>query len=378
MELQLRLFKQAEQVAGMGWWSWDPQDNDLFWSDNIFRLLGLEPQSETPSMEGFFSRIHPQDMDRVMGMVARAAETKKTPPMEYRICGVDGTTRHVRAHGTAVLSEEGEVVYQVGTLLDLTETVERELALERNRVLLAKTRQAEVELQRSVLEKSNRELAQFAYVASHDLQEPLRTIKSFVGLLEREYVAHLDDNARVYMSFVTGAADRMSNLIHDLLQYSRLGAEGQAGQVNCSELLAEIQEDLGARIDETGARLEIGALPTVQGHRTLLRLLFQNLLVNAMKFTRAGIAPIISISSTPLGQGHSFTVQDNGIGIPPEHRERVMLVFQRLHSTKDFEGSGIGLAQCQKIVQVHGGSLRIADGLEHGTAIEFDIQSLES
>ncbi|MFT5583255.1 MAG: PAS domain S-box-containing protein [Cognaticolwellia sp.] len=142
LERQVALFKEAEQVAEMGWWTWDTCTNELFWSDNMYRLMGYAPQTVEPSMEGFFGQVHPQDIERVMRMVARAAETQRSPPMEYRIVGADGRTRHVRGHGSAVVGPDGEVLYQVGTLQDRSETVQREQVAERNRVLLAKTQLA--------------------------------------------------------------------------------------------------------------------------------------------------------------------------------------------------------------------------------------------
>ena len=234
---------------------------------------------------------------------------------------------------------------------------------------------SELEMQRSELEASNRELAQFAYVASHDLQEPLRTINSFVELLDKQYAAEMDETAHTYMNFISDACTRMSRLIHGLLQYSRLGADKALGEVDCAEVLREIQVDLGTRLKETGAELEIGPMPKIEGHPTLLRLLFQNLLVNALKFSRPGVTPRIVVTWSNSDQFQSFTVMDNGIGIAPEHRERIFLIFQRLHSREAYEGSGIGLAQCKKIVQMHGGTIRVGEGLSGGASFTFDIRS---
>jgi signal transduction histidine kinase len=218
----------------------------------------------------------------------------------------------------------------------------------------------ELELRALELQRSNAELEQFAYVASHDLQEPLRKVASFCQMLERRYGEQLDDRAREYIAFAVDGAKRMQDLINDLLAFSRVGRIGAAhGEVALGAVLTGVQRDLGAAIEETGAHVEVGALPTVQGDPTLLAVVFRNLIANAIKF-RGDEPPRVVVSAARDGEMWDFTVSDNGIGIEPEYAERIFVIFQRLHTRDAYEGTGIGLALCRKIVEHHGGRIWLA------------------
>jgi signal transduction histidine kinase len=223
------------------------------------------------------------------------------------------------------------------------------------------------------LERSNRELEEFAYVASHDLAEPLRSITSYLELIERR--VELDDQSRQFFAFVTEGARRMRRLIDDLLHYSRTGtAELRRQPVASGEIVDETLRDLAAEIAEAGARVDHGELPVVEGDPILLGQVFQNLMSNAVKF-RDGEAPVVQVSARELPDSWEFTVQDNGIGIPEDHAEDVFKMFQRLHHRQEYDGTGIGLAVCQRIVERHGGRIRVEpvpDG--HGSRFVFTIE----
>jgi signal transduction histidine kinase len=207
------------------------------------------------------------------------------------------------------------------------------------------------------LRRSNAELEQFAYVASHDLQEPLRKVASFCQLLQQRYGGQLDDRADQYIGFAVDGARRMQDLINDLLAFSRVGRlENPHTDVDCEALVARAKTDLARVIEETGAVIEAGPLPTVRGDAGLLRLVFQNLLANAIKF-RGDAAPVIELAAERQDGAWRFRVSDNGIGIDPEYAERIFVLFQRLHSRTQYEGTGIGLAMCRKIVEYHGGRM---------------------
>jgi light-regulated signal transduction histidine kinase (bacteriophytochrome) len=207
------------------------------------------------------------------------------------------------------------------------------------------------------LQRSNSELEQFAYVASHDLQEPLRKVASFCQLLQQRYGGQLDDRADQYIGFAVDGARRMQELINDLLAFSRVGrVERPHAPVDCNALLERAREDLAAAIEASGARVEAGPLPTVEGDATLLRLVFQNLLGNAIKF-RGEAPPLVRVDAAREDGRWRFSVADNGIGIDPEYAERIFVIFQRLHPRSSYEGTGIGLAMCRKIVEYHGGRM---------------------
>jgi light-regulated signal transduction histidine kinase (bacteriophytochrome) len=208
------------------------------------------------------------------------------------------------------------------------------------------------------LERSNRELEQFAYVASHDLQEPLRKVASFCQMLESRYAGQLDDRARQYIAFAVDGAKRMQLLINELLTFSRVGQPGTTrGPVDLNVVANEAVDRLDATITDTDAVVQVANLPTVLGDATLLTQLFQNLIANAIKFRRMDEPPLIKISAERKEDHWDFACQDNGIGIAPAHAERVFVIFQRLHPRDAYQGTGIGLALCRKIVDFHGGHI---------------------
>ncbi|NTY01303.1 ATP-binding protein [Deinococcus sp. JMULE3] len=208
------------------------------------------------------------------------------------------------------------------------------------------------------LERSNRELEQFAYVASHDLQEPLRTIGSYTELLARRYQGKLDDRADQYIAFTTSATLRMKTLIQDLLAYSRVRKAPRAAQdVNLGDLVGEILADLEVQITGSDAQVDVGPLPTVSGSPELLRHALQNLIGNALKFQQPGVPPRVRVTAEREARRWVIHVQDNGIGIAPEYHERIFGVFQRLHGLDEYAGSGIGLAVTRSAAEQLGGEL---------------------
>lgn len=226
------------------------------------------------------------------------------------------------------------------------------------------------------LKRSNAELEQFAYVASHDLQEPLRMVANFVELLAARYKGKLDERADKYIGFASDGARRMQRLITDLLAYSRVGTQGKPlVTVDTAAVLARVLHGLGPMIRESGAEIEAGALPPVAGDETQLGQLFQNLISNAIKF-RGEAAPRIAIAATREGQFWQFSVADNGIGIDKAHAGRIFQMFQRLHARAEIEGSGIGLALAKRIVERHGGTIDFDSAPGEGTVFRFTLEAV--
>jgi len=228
--------------------------------------------------------------------------------------------------------------------------------------------------ERDDLARSNQELEQFAYVASHDLQEPLRKVASFTQLLSQRYAGQLDERADQYIGFAVDGARRMQDLINDLLAFSRVGRiEQPLGDVDCGALVERVRADLASSIEESGTTIEAEPLPTVRGDAGLLRLVFQNLIGNAIKF-RGEAAPVIRISARRDDGFWSFRCEDNGIGIDPEYADRIFVIFQRLHPRSSYEGTGIGLAMCRKIVEYHGGRMWLdIESAREGSAFCFTL-----
>jgi signal transduction histidine kinase len=231
-----------------------------------------------------------------------------------------------------------------------------------------------LEEQAEELARSNRDLEQFAYVASHDLQEPLRKVASFCQLLERRYAGQLDERADQYIAFAVDGAKRMQQLINDLLAFSRVGRAGpdQFRTVPLRAALDRAVLNLDAAIEQSGAVIEADPLPEVRGEAGLLAQLFQNLLGNAVKF-RGDDAPLVRVTVTDRGDTWELAVLDNGIGVEPQYAERVFVIFQRLHPKSAYEGTGIGLAMCKRIVEHHGGRIWLEPGPDGGTAVRFTL-----
>lgn len=234
----------------------------------------------------------------------------------------------------------------------------------------------DVSFKASELQRSNRELEQFAYVASHDLQEPLRKVASFCQMLETRYSDQLDERARQYIAYAVDGAKRMQGLINDLLAFSRVGQPGAHFRpVDLNEVAGQAVEELEAAVEDSEATITVDRLPVVTGDRTLLIQLFANLMANSIKFRRVDAAPVIRITAEQNGGEWEFACQDNGIGIEPAYRERVFVIFQRLHPRDAYPGTGIGLALCRKIVDFHGGKIWVEEGpaAAAGTTIRWTL-----
>lgn len=229
----------------------------------------------------------------------------------------------------------------------------------------------------AIVQSKNKELEQFAYIASHDLQEPLRTVKSFTELLSEDYTDKLDDTGKKFVSTITDATSRMSDLIKGLLDYSRIGTKREISLVDCNKVLADIKADLAATITEAEAKISVDSeLPSVWSNPSELRMLFQNLLSNALKFHKAGIAPEINITAKRFDSFYQFAIQDNGIGIDDKHKDKIFIIFQRLHNRKEFQGTGIGLAHCRKIVEIHGGRIWCDSKIGEGSTFYFTLLNM--
>lgn len=292
-----------------------------------------------------------------LALVARTLRRQMVFPLQ----SLAGRVRDV-ARGDYDRQVSGEGAAEVVELADDVESMRARIVAE-----LAALQAAEADLRRS-----NQELEQFAYVASHDLQEPLRKVASFCQLLQQRYGGQLDARADQYIGFAVDGAQRMQDLINDLLAFSRVGRMEQAHtEVDTGKLVERARTDLSRAIEESGAEVIVeGELPTVHGDSSLLRLVYQNLIGNAIKF-RSQAPPRVEIAAEREGAEWRFRVSDNGIGIDPEYSERIFVIFQRLHPRSQYEGTGIGLAMCRKVVEYHRGKMWLDGGSAAGTGSTF-------
>jgi PAS domain S-box-containing protein len=297
--------------------------------------------------------------DELAEMLDEVLSDGRVVRRETTLVRKDGTTVAVALTMSPVLDANGEVGEIAVIGADITQRLRAEDGL------AERTRQ---------LERENAELAQFAYVAAHDLQEPLRKVASFCTLLARRYEGQLDEQADLYISYAVDGATRMQQLVNDLLMFCRMGQQQEETvEVDCNLVLQQVRRDLAAAIEESGATVVVaGTLPTVRGEETRLTQLFENLIANAVKF-RGPEAPRVVVSAVRDGAEWRFSVADNGIGIESRYADRIFAVFQRLHARAEYPGTGIGLALCKKIVEGYGGKIWFESRLGEGTTFSWTL-----
>ena len=356
-----RLLAESQRIAHVGSWSWELPigTNVCTWTPETYRIFGVSPDAFVPSIDGLQSLIHPDDRAAMQAWIGACGSGKKPPDLEFRICLRDGGVRYVLGRGHLLRDAANKPVRMTGIAQDITERKLMEEAIRSDSEKLA---------------RSNEELERFAYVASHDLQEPLRMVASFTQLLSKRYSGKLDETADRYINFAVDGAKRMQELIGDLLAYSRLNSkELELRRTDCAAVVLEAMGNLQAAIEESGASIDVDPLPALWVDQGQLTQLFQNLLSNSIKFRRKEECPRIHVSSVDSGAEWVISVQDNGIGMDTRHAERVFQIFQRLHTRTEYPGTGIGLAVCKKVVERHGGRLWVESEPGAGSTFRFTI-----
>jgi len=318
--------------------------------------LAAAPEGADASAEGLTCHVLSHGRDRPCHLEGedcpfeRVWRTKAPAAVLHEHVDAAGRKRYVQVTAAPIFDEAGEVTQVVEVCQDVTDLKRMEEDLRR----------------------SNAELQEFAYVASHDLQEPLRMVSSYVQLLARRYRDALDDDARTFIDFAVDGARRMQVLINDLLQYSRVGTRGKPFEpTDCEALLEEVLANLEVAIRERDAVVTHDPLPTVMADRGQLARVFQNLIGNALKYNKG--RPQVHVSAEREGRFWRFAVCDNGIGIPPEAQEKIFAVFHRLHGRSEYDGTGMGLAIAKKIVERHGGRLWVESAPGAGSTFYFTI-----
>ncbi len=336
---------------------WTTAANGLVIDNPSWRAFTGQSEDQVKGW-GWADAVHPDDRERISAVWSEAVRTQTICELEYRIRRRDGEFVEVSARGVPVRRADGSVREWIGICTDMAERKRAEAAL------IQRTRE---------LERSNAELQQFAYVASHDLQEPLRAVANFTQLLAERYAPQLDDDAREFIAFAVDGAVRMQALIHDLLAYSRVGTRSEVLEpVDCNEALGRAVSNLRISIAENAALVSHEELPVIQADATQLVQLFQNLIGNGIKF-RGVNPPRVHVSTVRQADNWTFSVRDNGIGIEAQYAERIFDIFQRLHRREEYPGTGIGLAVCKKIVERHGGKIGVQSEPGKGSTFFFSI-----
>jgi PAS domain S-box-containing protein len=369
----IETFQYSEQTGKFGSYRYDFDTKVLTYSDNLYRLLGCEPGEFPASGEEFLKFVHPDDRDFVRHATNDAFNKQQITSWEYRLVRKDG--QHICVRGTAnIITDTKGQIHMIGTLQDVTDEKNKEQLLhEKNESLMA----------------MNKELESFAYISSHDLQEPLRKIQTFASrVIDSEY-EKLSENAKSYFARMQSAALRMQTLIDDLLAYSRTNSEERRFEkVHLGEIIDEIREEINEDLEVYQATIETGTMCDLSVIPFQFRQVMHNLIGNALKFSRHERPPHIHINCeinkglnlgvTKLEPQLSYAhirISDNGIGFEPEYGERIFEVFQRLHSRDRYNGTGIGLAIVKKIIENHHGVIRAKGEVNKGATFDIYIPS---
>ena len=294
---------------------------------------------------------------------------------EYMLLKKENDTRDLLTEGLQKKVDEMEVeIIQRSTEIQKLNFELEKKVKERTETLLK--REITLAEQNQKLQNQNKELEQFTYITSHDLQEPLRSLISFSELLEKEFSDKLDGNGAIYIDFITKSSKRMRALVKGLLDYSRIGNNKELVETDCSQIINDVQDDMTSIIQESEAKITIDTLPVLKCYPTEMRQLFQNLISNAIKFRKKDSIPEIKISVTENQNNWIFSVQDNGIGIDQKDIHKLFIIFKRLNNRDEYEGTGIGLAHCKKIVELHGGTIWANAELNKQSTFTFIIPKL--
>ena len=363
----------AQKSGHIGTFEWIIPINQIIWTPELEALYGLPPDGFEGKYENWARRVHPDDLPAAEENIQRAIAGGPPYDVEFRVTQPDGTQRWIQGKGAVDYDEQGQPWRMIGVNIDITERKEAELQLGAlNATLEAQVIQRTEALNQANLElqRSNNELQEFAYVASHDLQEPLRKIQAFGNLLQEEY-GDVVGEGKMYIERMRSAAARMRVLIDDLLAFSRVTTKAQPFvAVDLNAVAQQVIDDLDPRLESTHGTIELGELPTIKADPQQMYQMLQNLLSNAVKFHKPDRSPLVKVScellpasADPDAEGAQsgahciLSIEDNGIGFDEKYTDRIFTVFQRLHGKEKYEGTGIGLAVVRKIVERHGGMI---------------------
>lgn len=349
-------------------YDWDIKEDALQWSNAYYEIFGYERIPEKQNLNQWKESVHPDDLPQILKDLFSSIEDPDTKEWEYeyKMLRADGKVIHVYERGFIIRDKKGKALRMIGAVQDVSRLKNNERALEK----LNK----DLKIRAEELTIVNKELEQFAYIASHDLQEPLRMVTSFLSQLQKKYEGQLDEKAQKYIHFAFDGATRMRQIILDLLEYSRAGRnEIKLEPVNLNKVMENILILLSHKIKLRAASINYNSLPTIIAAKTPIQQVLSNIIVNAIKYKDPARNPVIHVEVEESEEYWIFSIADNGIGIDPDFFEKIFIVFQRLHRNEEYSGTGIGLAICKKIIERHRGKIWLESEKGVGTTFYFSI-----
>ncbi len=366
-------FEKVTEATNDAVWDWDIVNQTFYRSKAIERFLGKHASTSFKENDFWKEHFHPEDLSNIQDSIQVAIANPLTTrwELEYRVFNENGKTLYVIDRGVIIRNSVGKAIRMVGAMTNISE--QKQMTVE-----LSELNQS-LQQHALELERSNEELEQFAFVASHDLQEPLRMISSFMDLLQRKYGDLLDEKGHQYIHFATDGAKRMKQIILDLLEYSRASrpTEGKE-EVDLNEVLSEFKLLRRKLIAKKKATITSQTLPALNTYKAAVTQVFHCLLDNAIKYAKAGTAPIVQIDVAENEQEWKFSIKDNGIGIDPEFYDKIFAMFQRLHNKDEYDGTGIGLSIAKRHVEFLGGRIWLESAPGEGTVFYFTIPIIKN
>jgi PAS domain S-box-containing protein len=352
---------EAQRLADIGNWEWNIVEDKITWSDELYRIFGLIPGEFEASFQNYLRYIHPDERDHVSKIVQDAFINFQPFNFYHRVVRSDGTMRILHGRGEVNLDDKKQPISMAGTAQDVTEIKQAENEIRKITDELVRYNKE--------LEQTNKALESFTFVASHDLQEPARKIRTFINLIAENEATNLSEKSKDYMNRTIRAATQMQQLIHDLLVYSRTtGSAEHFKKTDLNVVLGEVMNELKEMIEEKQATIEAAQLPELDVIPFQFHQFFMNMISNSLKFSGVESKPRIRIHADIVDQSsidlvnadahiryHRVTISDNGIGFDAKYDEKIFDMFQRLHSKHKYTGTGIGLAICKKIIENHDG-----------------------
>ena len=354
----MNLLNEAQRISHIGNFEFLPQENEFTLSDEVYRIYEIQSDTFNNTFEELIDIVHPDDKELVRSSFRTSIERHQPYSIDHRLLFPDGRIKYLHAHGETYFNENNEPIRLLGILQDITEIKISEIE-----------RESHIKL-----EMVNKELESFSYAVSHDLRTPLKNQLSYLQLLKKTCQSSLDEKGNEYISKIIKISEQMDQIIEDILSLSRIEYQGRKiSSININELIQEIILEFQPEIQNRNIKWDIQNLPTVLADKNLIRLVLVNLLSNALKFTRNRNQSVITINSWSNDVENTIFVQDNGVGFDISQKDKLFAVFQRLHSENEFDGTGIGLANVQRIVKRHGGRIWAESALNKGSTFYFSI-----